>query len=165
MFMACSILGSMKAKRLPYRLSVAGTLLAAREAVMAPIRPHLRKVDLTDQQWRVLRVLVDEGATDASGLAEAGLLYPPTVTRILKQLADRGYLIRKPDPDDGRRLLVSATPKGRALVEKTAAHVAVLLAEYDRCFGAKRLQALQVELAALAASIVHLSDAADRHDD
>lgn len=163
--MACSILGLMKSKRLPYRRSVAGTLLAAREAVMAPIRPHLRKADLTDQQWRVLRVLVDEGASDASGLAEAGLLYAPTVTRILKQLADRGLLVRKPDLEDGRRLLVSATPKGRALVEKIAAQVAVLLAQYDRCFGAKRLQALQTELIALAASIEHLADAEDRHGD
>lgn len=152
-------------KRLPYRKSVAGTLLAAREAVMAPIRPHLRAVDLTDQQWRVLRVLVDEGSTDASGLAEAALLRPPTVTRILQQLADRGLLVRRLHARDGRRSWISATPKGRAFVEKTAIHVADLLGQYGEHFGTRRLQALQAELAALATSISHLAIGEDARED
>ena len=124
---------------------------------MAPIRPILRDAGLTEQQWRVLRVLVDEGDSDPSGLAQAGLLYPPTVTRIHRDLVDRGLLVRRQDPEDGRRWLIAATPVGRALVESTASRTAGLLEEYANRFGPERLQALQDELAALVRRIGPLS--------
>jgi homoprotocatechuate degradation regulator HpaR len=144
---------SKTATRPPYRLSLAGTLLAAREAVMAPIRPSLREAGLTEQQWRVLRVLVDEGDTDPSGLAEAGLLYAPSVTRILKELVDRGLIVRALDPADGRRSIITVTAKGRALVEKTARKTAVILKGYSESFGPERMAALQDELRELVRSI------------
>jgi len=147
----------MTSRRLPYRQSLAGTLLAAREAVMAPIRPLLREANLTEQQWRVLRVLVDEGDTDPSGLAQAGLLYAPTVTRILKELADRGLLVRRPDPNDGRRSMIQVTPAGRKLVETTSRRTARLLDEYAARFGPERLEALQSELTELVRHIGSLS--------
>ncbi len=139
--------------RPPYRKSLAGTLLAAREAVMGPIRPLLRDADLTEQQWRVLRVLVDEGDTDPSGLADAGLLYSPTVTRILKELGDRGLLQRQVDPKDGRRSLISVTAEGRSIVEKTAKQTSVILAAYASRFTPLRLAALQKELEELVMAI------------
>jgi homoprotocatechuate degradation regulator HpaR len=147
----------MTERRLPYRQSLAGTLLAAREAVMAPIRPLLREAGLTEQQWRVLRVLVDEGDSDPSGLSQAGLLYPPSVTRILKELDDRGLLARRPDPNDGRRSLIAVTPKGRKLVEATSRKTSAPLNEYATRFGAARLKALQQELAELVVHIGPLS--------
>ena len=136
--------------RLPaYRQSLAGNLLAAREAVMEPLRPILRTAGLTEQQWRVLRVLTDEGPNDPSGLASAGLLHPPSVARILHDLAKRKLIVRKSDPADGRRKMIAVTPQGRALVEQTAGAVAMVLARYTKAFGKKRLQALQDELAEL----------------
>lgn len=155
----------MSARRPPYRHSLAGTLLAAREAVMAPIRPHLRKAGLTEQQWRVLRVLVDEGDSDPSGLAEAGLLYAPTVTRILKELSERGLLRRVPHPSDGRRWMISATPAGRKLVDATSRQTGALLDEYSRRFGPERLRALQAELVLLVEQIGPLADGTDGEPD
>ncbi len=148
----------MTSRRPPYRQSLAGTLLAAREAVMRPIRPLLREAGLTEQQWRVLRVLVDEGETDPSGLAQAGLLYSPTVTRILKELNDRGLLKRRADAKDGRRWIVCVTPKGRDLLESTSRLTSVVLEEYRARFGAERLKQLQSELAELARCIAPLAD-------
>jgi homoprotocatechuate degradation regulator HpaR len=136
--------------RLPaYRQSLAGTLLAAREAVMEPLRPILREAGLTEQQWRVLRVLTDEGPNDPSGLANAGLLHPPSVARILHDLAERKLIVRKSDPADGRRKMIAVTPQGRTLVEQTAGHVVKVLERYTKEFGKKRLAALQAELAEL----------------
>ncbi|MDB5461061.1 MAG: transcriptional regulator, MarR family [Caulobacteraceae bacterium] len=120
---------------------------------MAPIRPALREAGLTEQQWRVLRVLVDEGDTDPSGLAEAGLLYAPSVTRILKELVDRGLIVRTLDPTDGRRSIITATANGRALVETTARKTAVILQAYAESFGPERLAALQGELRELVGLI------------
>jgi homoprotocatechuate degradation regulator HpaR len=133
----------------PYRQSLAGNLLAAREAVMEPLRPILRRVGLTEQQWRVLRVLTDEGPNDPSGLANAGLLHPPSVARILHDLAERKLILRKSDPADGRRKMIAVTREGRALVEQTARHVVKVLELYTKEFGKKRLLSLQAELAEL----------------
>ncbi|MAB12436.1 MarR family transcriptional regulator [Parvibaculum sp.] len=137
----------------PYRQSLAGTLLAAREAVMGPIRPMLREVGLTDQQWRVLRVLVDQGPVDASTLARAALLYAPTVTRILRDLVARGLVERFTNPADGRRSIIKISPQGRAIVDRTAKRTRVVLDQYAERFGPSRLAALQTELVALVEAI------------
>jgi homoprotocatechuate degradation regulator HpaR len=140
-------------KLAPYRLSLAGTLLAAREAVMAPIRPMLREADVTEQQWRVLRVLDDAGPLDTSTLAQAALLYPPSVTRILKDLLERALIVRERDPQDGRRSFISLTAAGADLIRETASHTIQHLDRYAAVFGQDRLDALMAELRALIEAI------------
>ena len=141
----------------PYRLSLAGTLMAAREAVMAPIRPVLRAADVTEQQWRVLRVLNDEGRIDPSQLASSALLFAPSVTRILKELLDRGLIERSHDPQDGRRSIIAISEAGKQLVEGAAAHTLHLLDAYTECFGAERLNHLLTEIRALTDQISDLN--------
>ncbi len=140
--------------RLPaYRTSLAGTLLAAREAVMAPIRPRLRAANVTEQQWRVLRVLADRDGLDAAALAAAALLHAPSLTRILKELKERGLIARDPDPADARRSIVTITEAGRTLIAATAAHTLAVIECYAEAFGRERLDALLDEIAAFTASI------------
>ena len=140
-------------KLVPYRQSLAGTLLAAREAVMAPIRPVLAKAGVTEQQWRVLRVLDDSGPVDLKTLAESALLFGPSVTRILKDLVERGLVVREANPKDGRGAIVSLSPAGRTLISETASHTLQQLNLYARKFGDKRLKKLITELQALTATI------------
>lgn len=140
-----------------YRVSLAGTLLAAREAVMAPIRPMLREADMTEQQWRVLRVLADAGSIDARGIASAALLHAPSVTRILKELGDRGLIERRGDAKDGRRSIIAITAAGLALLDATAAQTLKVIDQYGRTFGEERMDALMREIAAFTASITVFS--------
>ena len=135
---------------LPYTQSLAGSLLAAREAVMVPIRPYLRSASVTEQQWRVLRVLADAKTLDARGIADKALLYAPTVTRILKDLADRKLIDRHIDPSDARRSIIAITENGRKLVSGTAKYTRILLDSYGEEFGQQRLDAFKVEALALA---------------
>jgi len=137
----------------PYPKSLAGTMLAAREAVMAPIRPHLRAANVTEQQWRVLRVLADAEYLDAKGIADQALLYAPTVTRILKEMLDRKLIKRNTDTADGRRSIISITPEGRELVISTAKYTRKLLDEYTKAFGRDRLEAFKEEALALAKAL------------
>jgi homoprotocatechuate degradation regulator HpaR len=130
----------------PYRHSLAGTLLAAREAVMAPIRPMLRTAGVTEQQWRVLRVLDGSGPIDPTTLADAALLYAPSVTRILKELVERGLVLREMDRRDGRRSILTLSPAGRSLIRETAQHTIRQLDTYAEKFGEERLQSLIDEL-------------------
>ncbi len=144
---------SQPRKLKPYRLSLAGTILQARESVMAPIRPILRASRLTEQQWRVLRVLMDEGPVDPSRLAHSAVLHAPSVTRILRQLVGRRLVARSADHGDARRSIIAISARGESLVMATAAHTLSVLDQYVASFGSERLEHLIRELQALSAAI------------
>src|SRR5262249_41681041 len=140
-----------RADRLPpYRSSLAGLLLEAREAVMQPFRPILRSAGVTDQQWRVLRMLIDRGPIDLAQLAEAALLHPPSLTRILRDLVARKLVRRAKNPKDGRGTLVSISPTGQELVRRLTAEALPVHEKVAARYGKARLNQLQSELAALA---------------
>ncbi|MAY87774.1 MAG: homoprotocatechuate degradation operon regulator HpaR [Pseudooceanicola sp.] len=103
-------------------------LLRARERVMAPIRLMLMDVGLTEQQWRVLRVLDESGAMEPTRIADTACLLLPSLTRILQKLEEKGLVDRKPDTEDRRRQIVSISDAGSALIEANLeANHAVLL--------------------------------------
>ncbi|SEG26219.1 homoprotocatechuate degradation operon regulator, HpaR [Jhaorihella thermophila] len=91
-------------------------LLRARERVMGPIRGMLSKAGITEQQWRVLRVLEEEGPLDPTRIAELACLLLPSLTRILQKLDDKGLIHRRPDPEDRRKQIVQISPAGRELI-------------------------------------------------
>lgn len=126
---------------------------------MVPIRPMLAGAGVTEQQWRVLRVLDDAGPVDLKTLAESALLFGPSVTRILKDLVERGLVVRQPNPNDGRGAIVSLSARGRALIEETAAHTLLQLSIYAKKFGDKRLKNLISELQALITAIERREEA------
>src|SRR5690348_6076527 len=81
----------------PFEQSLAAIMLNAKEAVLAPMRPKLREYNITEPEWRVMRVLNDRGSTDATRLSDVGLLHAPSVTRILQDLEERKFVVRSPD--------------------------------------------------------------------
>lgn len=95
-------------------------LLEAREAVMLHTRPSLREHGLSDQQWRVLRVL-GEHAGERAGVetgrvAREALLLGPSLTGVLTRMERDGLIIRSRCPQDARRSVVRATSAGLKLV-------------------------------------------------
>ncbi len=120
---------------------------------MSPIRPVLRQHNLTEQQWRLLRVLIDIGPMEISKAAEASMIMAPSVTRILKDLEARKLITKKTNRDDKRRSVLSITAAGQRLVKKTASETAELLATYKKQFGARRFNALVAELKDFQSSI------------
>lgn len=140
----------------PFEQTIGATLLIAKEAVIAPMRPKLREHDITEPQWRVLRVINDRGSADATALAEVGLLHAPSVTRILKDLEKRKLIRREIDPNDRRRSFVALTPEGREVVREISRNVLRLMREHSERFGERRLKQLADELRALSAAIADI---------
>ncbi|MFC9294761.1 MarR family winged helix-turn-helix transcriptional regulator [Streptomyces sp. NPDC057011] len=84
-------------------------------------------------QVSVLKRLDRLGPSTASELARAERIRPQSVIATVNALQAGGYVTRAPHPTDGRRLLVSLTPEGRAFVgeRRRAGHglIAELIAE------------------------------------
>lgn len=95
---------------------------AARDirVVFSRLRRRLKDIavdSLTPSQTAVLTRLWKEGPSSASALAGAEQVRPQSMATILAGLGQRGLIERSPDPNDGRRQVVSLTPAGRKRAE------------------------------------------------
>ena len=96
---------------------------AARElrVLFSRLRRRLKSVatggGLTPSQTAVLTRLWKEGPSSASVLAGAEQVRPQSMATILAALGQRGLIERTPDPNDGRRQVVSLTPAGKRHAE------------------------------------------------
>jgi homoprotocatechuate degradation regulator HpaR len=117
-------------------------LLRAREKVMGPIREMLLNAGVTEQQWRVLRVLEETGPSDASKIARRACLLMPSLTRIVQTLCDNNLVTRKTDPTDRRRQVLEITKSGRSLIGENMARSQQIASDLETRFGAKNLTQL-----------------------
>lgn len=77
---------------------------------------------LTGLDWTYSALLILEGVKDnatlrMSQLAQSVGTTPPTVTKLVKDLEERGLITRTPDEQDGRASRLSLTEKGRQVAE------------------------------------------------
>ena len=90
--------------------------------------------DLTFSQLSALTSLQLAGALTPRELADVERVQPPTMTKIVGKLEDRGLVARTPHPTDRRQVILAATELGRQVYaqferarnEWLAAHLAEL---------------------------------------
>jgi homoprotocatechuate degradation regulator HpaR len=124
----------------PFNQSLPMMLMKAREGVMRRFRPHLRSHGLTDQQWRILRALAEENRIELLELSNRCMIQPPSLSRTVPALAERGLVFREDHPSDRRRTLVSLTDEGRELFEVMSAESARIYQQLtDDIGGAEKL--------------------------
>lgn len=121
-------------------------LLQARESVMLHFRPDLRAYGLTDQQWRVLRVLGEQpggkAGVDTGQVAREAFILGPSLTGVLSRMERDGLIQRRRAPEDQRRTVVDATAKGRKLVEKLSASIEAHYQMMEKSLGKRQLAQL-----------------------
>ncbi|WP_285580562.1 MarR family winged helix-turn-helix transcriptional regulator [Actinoallomurus iriomotensis] len=95
---------------------VAAALLVS----MSLFRRRMRQVpvqeELTLPETAALSRLDRSGPTTASAMARAEQISPQSMGATLGALEARGLVDRRPDPEDGRRVVLSVTEAGRALL-------------------------------------------------
>ncbi|WP_438284340.1 homoprotocatechuate degradation operon regulator HpaR [Pseudomonas alabamensis] len=89
------------------------TLLQAREATMAFFRPALNAHDLTEQQWRAIRILRQQGELENHRLSSLACLLRPSMSGVLKWLERDGLVARRKSAENQRRMFISLTVKGQ----------------------------------------------------
>lgn len=92
-------------------------LLQAREAAMAHFRPIVKRHNLTEQQWRIVRILAEHPSMDFHDLAFRACILRPSLTGILTRMERDGLVLRLKPVNDQRKLYVSLTPAGSTLYE------------------------------------------------
>ncbi len=121
-------------------------LLQAREAVMAHTRPSLREHGLSDQQWRVLRVLGEHahepGGIETGRVAREAYLLGPSLTGVLARMERDGLIARERSAQDARRTVVWATPQGLAKVQALSETIEAHYSWLEKELGKTRLKAL-----------------------
>lgn len=74
--------------------------------------------DLTPTQWAALAKLKEIGPSSQNLLGRLTAMDAATIKGVIDRLNRRGYTKTKPDPADGRRVLVALTAQGVALFDR-----------------------------------------------
>lgn len=117
-------------------------LLRARETVMLPIREMLSRSNISEQKWRVLRVVSESGPMDQTLIAERACLLLPSLTRIIKAMENDGLLVRTPGADDKRKSMVTITTDGQAIIDTHAVESNMLFQNLQEEFGREDMRTL-----------------------
>jgi len=76
-------------------------------------------VTLSDTQLAALATLERHGEMTPGELAEHEKVQPPSMTRVIAALSDWGLVTKAPHATDRRQVVLTVTPDGRSLVQRT----------------------------------------------
>jgi homoprotocatechuate degradation regulator HpaR len=105
--------------RVSYR-NLPQRFLKARECLMAHFRPILNHFGLTDQQWRILRLLDEHAQLEPREICELCQIHSASMAGILARMEELELVQRKRVAGDQRRVVVSLALKGDQLVREMA---------------------------------------------
>ncbi len=100
------------------RPSVTLALLEAREALMTHFRPALNDVGLTEQQWRIIRILAQFDELESTHLAEKACILKPSLTGIIRRLTEMNLVVRRRGDSDQRFVFIQLTQNGEEIFKR-----------------------------------------------
>jgi homoprotocatechuate degradation regulator HpaR len=114
-------------------------LVRARECVMAHFRNLLRRYNLTEPQWRVLKTMQQIATIELSELSRRTALLMPSLSRIVRELELRGYMHKAADQRDLRRILATLTARGRLLVDTVSPECDAVNVAINKAMGGDKM--------------------------
>ena len=101
---------------------------------------------VTEQQWRVLRVLHESEGIDATELAQGACVLAPSLSRIIKTLEAKSLIDVRKSRKDGRRAEIRLSDRGRIFIEELAPESAAIYADIEARVGVERIETLLNEI-------------------
>ena len=112
-------------------------LLRAREGVLAHFRPILKAHGVTEQQWRIVRVLMERGRPlEPREIVELCCISSPSLAGILARMDELKLVRRERVGHDQRRVWVSLTPTSRRLAARMAPQIEAIYRSIEAHIGA-----------------------------
>jgi homoprotocatechuate degradation regulator HpaR len=111
-------------------------LLRAREGVLAHFRPILKAHGVTEQQWRIVRVLREQGPQEPRQLVDLCCISSPSLAGILARMDELQLVQRERVGHDQRRVRVSLTPTSRRLAARMAPQIEAAYRRIEAHIGA-----------------------------
>jgi homoprotocatechuate degradation regulator HpaR len=110
-------------------------MLQARERVMSRFRPLLNAQGITEQQWRVIRLLLETGPLEFREISTQCHISSPSLAGILSRMEDLHLLTRERLGSDQRRVRVSLRPRSRELAARLAPRINATYREIETQLG------------------------------
>ena len=104
-------------------------LYGALDAIMPRFRLIFKEFGLTEQQWRVLRVLWEHDDITVGELANITLISAPSLVGVTDRLMAAELLVKRRSRPDRRMVYITATKKGRELEQDVMPRVEATYAQ------------------------------------
>lgn len=115
---------------------------------------------MTEQQWRIIRVLADSRSIDFHDLSVKTCILRPSLTGILTRMERDGLIFRLKPLNDQRKLYVSLTPQGQDLYDHARQEVEAGYQSIEQAFSSEKMQ----QLTQLLDELITLDRVNDQHE-
>lgn len=126
-------------------------LAQARERVFAQFRPILNSHGVTEQQWRIVRALLETGPLEPRQIGALCGISSPSLAGVLARMEELGLVSRTLVESDRRRRLVSLTERSYALAARMAPEIEAVYERLEQRVDAAKLRGLYRSLDELLA--------------
>ena len=126
-------------------------LLQAREVMLQHFRPIFQRFGITEQQWRIMRLLSDHDRLEQREISSACQISGPSLSNILSRLQEIGYVARVRSRDDNRKVFVSLAERGWSVIEEVRPSVDERYRDLEKAVGPELMNSLVVVLDKLLA--------------
>jgi MarR family transcriptional regulator, organic hydroperoxide resistance regulator len=139
------------ARSRPITEHIAYLLAQANRQVHQQLDEKFRDEGVPVEQWRILKLLVEKNGRSMSDLTHAALLNHPTLTKMIDRMVSDALVYRRPDPKDGRKVLIFVAERGRALNDRLNRLANMRQAEIIEGYGDRATE----ELKRLLSDLIH----------
>jgi DNA-binding MarR family transcriptional regulator len=128
---------------------VMNSLRSLVRALRISTRAVEKEIGISGAQLFVLQQLMESPARSVNDLAERTSTHQSSVSTVVSRLVDRGLVRREPSAEDGRRMEISITERGRRLVDAAPYTAQVRMQQAMRQLSPEQLERLADGLEAL----------------
>jgi len=126
--------------------------LKARDSLMAHFRPILHHFDLTEQQWRIMRVLDEHAQLEPREICDMCLMLSSSMAGMLARMEEMDLISRQRMPEDQRRVMVRLTPHGIKIMRQMVTLIDQQYQHLEQAIGKPALKNLVASLESFIAA-------------